>query len=382
KQDPNALAPPTHEEIRLFQDITIMGKVTPGLQPTGRIKAGLSGLELRHLSAATRPSGLIIEDGILDASVDVQLKGNGKARVKTRLIFSDLKLNEPEDGPLTEQLKLPTSLDAAVFILRGSDGTVRLPLDFAVTDQGVSSSEINSAAMGSASTVIAKVIAGSPLRAVSGVTRLLGGSQDKEMTPSQDTFLSYSGGALKLSPSNQATLDALVEQVRKDRYAQMTIQHQLGRADLDYAERLVNPSQKESLELLNQLKQHKQLLLAERARLLVQAQAAYTTSRFRQRLLITEQLRSTGSQIGLVETALDSLLDTLRSGATHARRRRTREGALAIAQARLSALNSALAQKSIADYERRVRISAPSFARSDENIEGRIAISLVTTKAK
>ncbi len=99
-------------------------------------------------------------------------------------------------------------------------------------------------------------------------------------------------------------------------------------------------------------------------------------------LVITGQLRSTSRQLGLIETALDTLLDTLRSGADHARRRRTREGALAIAQARLSTLDNTLAQKTIANYERRVKISGPSFAGSKEFREGRITISLVKTKAK
>jgi len=383
KQDPNAPPLPTHEEIRLFQEITVMGRVIPGLEPTGWIKAGLSGLELRHLSAAAQPSGVMIKDGVLDASVDVRLKGNGKARVKTRLILSDLNLDESKDGPLTKTLKLPAPLDTTLFILRGSDGTIRLPLDFTVTDKGVSSSQIATAAFGSASAVIAKAIAGAPLRPVNTVARLLGGGQDKEMGPAQETTLSYSGGALELSPSDQATLDALVKQVQKDPHAQMTIQHQLGSADLAYAEQLVNPSQQESLELLNQLKHRKQHLLAERARLLVEAQVAYVTStRSMEILVITGQLRSTSRQLGLIETALDTLLDTLRSGADHARRRRTREGALAIAQARLSTLNSTLSQKTIAHYERRVKISAPSFAGSEEFHEGRITISLVKTKAK
>ncbi|NQV33557.1 MAG: hypothetical protein HQ515_12770, partial [Phycisphaeraceae bacterium] len=279
-------------------------------------------------------------------------------------------------------LKLPAPLDTTLFILRGADGTIRLPLDFPVTDKGMSSSQITAAAIGSASTVIAKVIAGSPLRAVSGVTRLLGGGQDKEMAPPQETVLSYAGGALELSPDERVILDTLVQQILKDSHAQMTIQHQLGSADLYYAERLVNPSQQESLELLNKLTQNKQHLLAERARLLVKARAAYATSGPAQVSAVTERLNATSRQLGLTETALDTLLDTLRSGADHAKRRRTREGALAIAQARLTTLNDVLAQNTIKDFDRRIRISAPSFARSDEFDEGRITVSLVKTKTK
>ncbi|NQV33532.1 MAG: DUF748 domain-containing protein, partial [Phycisphaeraceae bacterium] len=213
--DPNTPSSPTHEEIRLFQEVTVMARVTPGPQPAGWIKAGLSGLELRHLSNAAQAYGIIIQDGVLDASVDVRLKGTGKARVKTRLILSDLNLDESKDGPLTKGLKLPAPLDTTLFILRGADGTIRLPLDFPVTDKGVSSSQITAAAIGSASTVIAKVIAGSPLRAVSGVTRLLGGGQDKEMAPPQETVLSYAGGALELSPDERVILDTLVQQILK-----------------------------------------------------------------------------------------------------------------------------------------------------------------------
>ncbi len=381
-KDPNLPAPPSHEDIRLFQEITVTGRVTPGLQPTGWIRAGLSGLELRHLSAAAKPSGLAIEDGVLDVSADVRLRGNGKSRVKTRMILSDLKINESQDGPLTKNLKLPAPLDTTLFILRGPDDTIRLPLDFTVTDKGVSSGQIATAALGSASAVITKAVAGSPLRAINTVGRLFGGDQDAEMNAPEEIVLFYAGGALELSKSGQVTLDSLIEKIRTDPHAQMTIQHQLGSADLDYAEQLVNPSQPESLDLLNQLTQRKQRLLTERTRLLVQMQAAYATSGSTRILTLTGKLRSVGRQLGLMETAMDSLLDTLRSGADHAKRRRTREGAIAIAQARLSTLNNTLSQNAIKDYEHRIKIKAPSFARSDENSDGQITISMVKTKAK
>ena len=97
-QDPNARA----EETRaLFQEVTAVGRLTGGPSPSGWIKAGISGLELRAFSGLARAYGVTLRDGVLDAGLNVRL-ADGKAQTRVDVVLTDLSMAEMTEGPMAQ----------------------------------------------------------------------------------------------------------------------------------------------------------------------------------------------------------------------------------------------------------------------------------------
>jgi len=151
---------------------------------------------------------------------------------------------------------------------------------------------------------------------------------------------------------------------------------------MSVAEALVNPSPNDAAELLTQLKLDNASLRTRRDRLASETRAAYAAGYYAEAWQKTQRLQQAERDLGLVERALDDLLEMMRPGAEHVAKRRTRDACLAIGKARMDAIAGVLASKSVADIQDRVRFVTPSSTVAQNNQEGSVKITLSASKAR
>ncbi len=364
----------------LFQEATAVGRLTAGPSPSGWIKASLSGLELRGLRGPINAQGVTLNDGVLDAGLDMRLDA-GKARTRLNVVLTDLSMTEPAEGPLLHLLRLPVPLDTALFMLRGPDGSIRLPLQFTATDQGVSRSQMTQAAVGAVASVIAEALAGAALRPAAALASALGGGSAKE--PLQRTIeIGYSAGTIDLADKERLELQAVVKRLRRDRRLSLTIRHQLGSEDVAAADALVNPPPADRQALLGQLRGQRQMARDLRSRLAERtylARVSDETSTVRQ---ATDDLADVTWRLALLDRSIDAVLDTLRPGAEHAARRRTREAALLIAQTRLDRVAEILGLNRAPELASQINVTAPSLAVVEGQKQSRIVVTTTLAKGR
>jgi hypothetical protein len=370
----------------LFQELTASGHITPGPNPDGWIKAGIKGFEMRALSGLARRKGIQIRNGLMDVGVDVRLKPSRQAGTHVKLAFTDLSLRDSSDGIVAKVLLLPVSLDAAIYMLQGLDGTFRLNVPFTMDLDTLSPKQLNTAIVGATAAVLGKAIATSPVKLlagtgklVSGTGRLLTGNAKPKPATEPVEYdpleLIYEPGALALNNALRIQIDILAKRMRRDRHLVVTVRHQFGLGDLIVAERLANPSPQDSAELLNQLQHLKTQMQRQRVDLTSRAQAAYGAGDVAIGHELSQELAEQDNKLGLLEQACDNLLESLGPGSAQLERRRTREAALSLARARLLAVRDALYRADIKDIENRLTITQPSFATPDDNQPGRIVLT-------
>jgi hypothetical protein len=86
--------------------------------PQGKVRLSLGSFDLRCLDHLAEGAGADIRDGILDAGVTVELRGEQGIAVQSQLTFTHLSMSEPAGGPISTYLKLPVSLDTMLYLLR------------------------------------------------------------------------------------------------------------------------------------------------------------------------------------------------------------------------------------------------------------------------
>jgi len=376
-QDPNTQAGQTGP---LFQEVTAVGRLTCGPVPTGWIKGSLGGLELRALRGLAKAHGVVLRDGVLDVGLDVRL-ASGQAKTRANVVLTDLSLTEPNEGPLLKLLSLPVSLDTALFLLQGPDGSIRLPLQFTITGQGVSPKEITGAAVGAAASVVAEAVAGAALRPALAVFQALGG--DTQEDKRQETLeLTFPAGVLEVTAQQRADLEAVADRVRRDRRMSLTVRHELGAEDMAAAEALANPPAPDRVALLGRLRSQRQAALALRNRLVEQAYVARVGGEFPDIRKATDDLAAATRQAALFDRSIDALLETLRPGTGHAAARRTREAVLLMAQTRLDIVAEILGHADRPDQTPQIQIPAPSLAVAEGLAQTRIMITMTRSRTR
>jgi hypothetical protein len=371
----------TMERRLLFQELSTTGRLALYPRPEGWVKAGLSGLELVNFRGKASQVGITLSNGILDASVDMRFRGEGKVSTRSRLVFTDLSLTEPPDGFLMQLLSLPTSLDTVLFILQDAGGAIRLPLVFKMDEDGLSKGQVTSAAIGATAAVIANAVASSPFRLAGTVGSVLG-DEGEEKTAVETHILQYAPGVTVTSGEQLGEFETLLRQLQKDKNKTATIRHQLGGGDVEYATSLVNLSPKDALSLLDQLKQNKAALQMERDQLSSETQAAYAAGYHTEGWDKTHRLQETEMRLGLAERAIDDLLEMMRPGTEHAAKRRTRNASLAIGKARLNALADTVVSTTTSDMRNRIKFVPPRFIETKGHDGGTVSITLSTSKVR
>ncbi len=371
KSDPNRIT--ALPQGQLFQEISATGRLMQGPQPTGWIKGGVSGLELRGLAGMAAQEEIVIKNGVLDMGLDVRLKDNGRAATAAQWVLSDLSISESERGFLSKLFKLPAPLPTVLFILKDGQGAIRIPTRFSVPKDGLSQGQIVTAATGAAGAVIARAVAQSPTRMLKLTTGLLGGSDKESSTTFDPVILPFDDGRIALSTVQRIRLEDLFKQLAKDKKLQLTLRHQIGAGDIQQAEALVNPSEQDKLALIERLTHTKTNLLQQRRHLLNEAQATYANGGMAETFQAREALNAINTQLGRIEQSLDQILEMMRPGTDYAAQRRTRQAAIAMGKARLMALYSRFLAQELSD---RVKIAQPTFTSPQDNALGTITISL------
>jgi hypothetical protein len=364
----------------LFQEAALVGRLTAGPSPSGWVKASLSGLDLRGLRGPINAQGVTLNEGVLDAGLDMRL-GAGKAQTRLNVVLTDLSMTEPAEGPLLHLLRLPVPLDTALFMLRGPDGSIRLPLQFTATDKGVSHSQMTQAAVGAAASVIAEALAGAALRPAAALASVLGGGSAKE--PLQRTLeIGYSAGNIDLADKERLELQAIARRLQRDRRLSLTIRHQLGSQDMAAAEALVNPPAAERQALLGQLRSQRQMALDLRSRLAARAYLARVSDETSTVQQAADELSDVTRRLALLDRSIDAVIETLRPGAEHAARRRTREAALLISQTRLDMVAEILGLNRTPELAAKINLTAPSLAVVEGQTQSRIVVTMTLVKGR
>ncbi len=375
--------PSTMENRLLFQELSATGRLTLYPRPDGWVKAGLSGLELVNFKGVAGQNGMTLRKGVFDASVDMRFHKDQPLSTRARLVFTDLSLTEPPDGFLAQLLTLPASLDTVLFILRDAGGSIRLPLSFKIDEDGLSRGQVTQAAVGAAATLIAGAVAGSPYRVAGTIGNILGG--EKEETSGAETHVvEYAAGVTALSDRQAAELAQIAERLRNERDLAVTVRHHLGGADIEKAAGLVNLSDPQTKALLAKLRQERTELQRRRDELAGQTRAAYTAGYRGNVTDRTRQLQQVETQLGLIERALDNLLETMRPGSEYAARRRVQDACIAIGKARIETVAALLAIEPVAggpEAAGRITFVPPRFTEASEP-GGRITLTLSKSKAR
>ncbi|MBW3019656.1 hypothetical protein KY329_05760, partial [Candidatus Woesearchaeota archaeon] len=380
--EPESETPAGIEQRLLFQEMTATGQLVLYPRPEGWVKAGFSGLELVNFKGNADKVGVTLNNGVLDTSVDLRFRKDGTLSTKTQIVFTDLSVTEPPDGFLKKLLSLPTSLDTVLFILQDADGAIRLPLSFEIKEGGVSGGQIAGTAIGATATLIANAVANSPFRIAGTVGDIVGVTEEKAEGVLDTRTLRFAPGVTGLSADNLQQLEELLTLLQKDKEVIATIRHHLGAGDVMRADALVNPSPNEVMELLVELKLEKASLSTRRDRLSAETRAAYAAGYYVDAWQKTQHLQEKERELGLVERAMDDLLNMMRPGTGHAAKRRTRDACLAIGKARMDAIATVLSSKSITNIQDRIKFVPPTSAVTQDNQNGRITITLTTSKAR
>ena len=114
-----------------------------GTAPEGWIKAGIKGFELRALRGMADRNGIQIRNGVADIGVDMRLRPSRKAPTTIKIALSDLSIRDSSDGIIQNVFTLPVSLDAAIYMLQGFDGSIRLSVPFTLDLKTLSPKNMN-----------------------------------------------------------------------------------------------------------------------------------------------------------------------------------------------------------------------------------------------
>lgn len=373
--------PATTENRLLFQELSATGRLSLYPRPDGWVKVGLSGLELVNFKGMAQQKGMTLRDGIFDAGIDVRFHKDQPLSTRARLIFTDLSLTEPPDGFLAKLLTLPASLDTVLFILRDAGGSIRIPLSFKVDEEGLAGGQIAQAAIGAAASLIANAVAGSPYRVAGTIGNILGGEKE-EPGGAEVHVVRYAAGVTTLSQEQAEELAEIRDRLRREKDLSVTVRHHLGGGDIEKADLLVNPSAAQTQELLAKLRLERTELQRVRDELASRARTAYAAGSRESGVSKTKHLQETETQLGLIERALDDLLETMRPGSEYAARRRVHDACVAIGKARLEGLATPLAVEEIPSGDERITFVPPRFTEASDPAGGNITLTLSKSKAR
>lgn len=161
-----------YEEREFFSQIAASGKVSLYPAPTGWAKSSVNGLELVGLAGTAKDAGLNIGLGTYDSKVDLRFPGDGTIDVKSRLVFTDLRMSEPASGPVARHVSLPGPLDAVIGMLQDADGSITLPVNFTVKEG--QAQDLGGAVFGALGSVIGTAVASAPVKVAAGVADMFG----------------------------------------------------------------------------------------------------------------------------------------------------------------------------------------------------------------
>jgi len=358
------------EDRPLLEEITVSGKLTLSPRLSGRIKTDISAVELSGFEGPVAGGGVTLDDGILDAGIDLLFNPDGSLDTAARFTMTDLSLSEPADGLISRYLNLPVPLDMVIFLLRDEDGAIEIPLDFHVGVEGMSTGEILSIASTTLGTLIADAVAASPFRVLSTagdivpVEDLLSlGGDEEEAEPL--LTLGFRPGDTFVSRAMAGKLEPLVEALSDDEELVATLTHELGAGDVERAGLRADPSRADCIALVARLRQRKAEIIAQHEQVAAQARAAIAAGFDDRARTARDRLGRLERELGLTERSLDEILEFLRPGSERRAVRRMREACIAVGRLRLEAVRALLAERlaaeEVTNVAERIRVKRPRF---------------------
>ncbi|MCE9593898.1 MAG: hypothetical protein K8S98_06875, partial [Planctomycetes bacterium] len=344
----------TLEQRPLFEEVALAGRITLFPEVRGWVNVGVSSLELSNFRGLAESTGLTLGDGLLDESVRARLQGAQGVSIASRSTFSYLALSEPSGGPISRYLTLPAPLDTVLFLMKDAEDQHKLSVDVRVGADGLSTSELVSAAIGAVTQVIARAVASAPLRLLGAVGGLFGG--DEAVAPTDDTLaLEYPAGVATLGEREEEQLERLIQRFGDDDRFVFAVQQSLSKADLARAAALANPSADDCRELSARLRRNKSELVRRREELAARARVDYAIGRERESADATLALRGLDRELGSNEDALDRVHELLRPGAERRRDQRTKAALLQVAIERVARLKARLVERGVAADRMEIR---------------------------
>lgn len=368
------------QEKELFSQAAVNGQLSLYPAPRGWAKSSVSGFEMLALRGPASAQKVEIGGGVFDSTVDLRFRDDGMVDTKARLALTDLKMSEPPDGLIQRTLQLPAPLDAAILVLQDASGSITVPLSVTVKEGEVGTGQILGQAAGAVAQIVATAIASSPLKVAGGVGSMLGMEKEKVTGAQPAGELSFAPADAELSDADVATVNQLLEKLRRQSKLEVTLKHQLGSADVDRAGVLANPSPDDCLALASRLRIRKQQLLAQREIIASETRAQIASNGPAASLASIERLRAVDRELANTEDSLDRLYDMLRPGADRQAPRRTRSAAIDIGQARLDAVKAALVASGIPGIDQRIVVTRSTFAEPEGAGDGKVVMTVLEKK--
>jgi hypothetical protein len=346
-------AAPESEDRELFAQVTASGSVVLYPATRGRVKADVSGFELAGVSGLAREAGVTLGYGTFDIGVEARAPGDGSVQINARPSITDLSVKEPPGGPIMRFIgPITPDLDSAIFALESADKSITLPIDVTVRPKEGKQigpddiSGIGSSISGAVSSVIAKAVISSPVKAVTGVTSLVGldalipGAGPAK--PEEPIVITFPAGHAGLEPAEAARLSALAARLRGDAELSVRISADLGAADLTVAEGRANPTRDDASALAVALRQRRQELNALRSEAAAEARVRMAAAGDVEAAAALDRLRAIERELARTEDGLDRAYDLLRPGADRQAPRRTRAAALDLSRDRVGVVRQML----------------------------------------
>lgn len=373
------------EDRELFSQITANGSVAitranDQAMLNGWAKTSVNGFELLGVRGLAEQQGVTIGGGAFDQSNDIRFKSDGTIETKNQVVFTNLSLTEPADGPLQRIFKLPAPINTAIAALTDPDGSITLNLPVPIKNGTIKTGDVVGPAIGAVSGVLLTAIASAPVKAIGGIGQLVGISNNRGADADPPVTLTFLPGYAQLDASQAAQANVIAEQLRKDKHLELQLRDTLTTADVERARVRANPTTQASLTLAERLRRQKADLLQKRSLLIARAQGEIGSNADAPAADSLNALKAIDRQLATVEDSLDELYDLLRPGAESQAERRTRAASLAIGRQRLDSVRAVLLQAGPNDAEQRVHLANPQYDPTDSADGGHVVVTLVRKK--
>jgi Domain of Unknown Function (DUF748) len=363
----------TMEERDLLSQVTATGVMVMHPNLDGWAKASVAGFELGSIEGLAKDlTGINLTDGIFDGSFDLRFRDGGNLDLRSKLVLTDLKVEDSADGFLQRTLKLPAPLQVGIDAVKDASGSISLPINVPVRAGEVSVPAVVGSAAGAIGQVAATAIASAPLKLLQG----LGGEQ-QQAPPLPPVTVQFDPGDPGISDAARAELLKLVEAMNKDRNMTIQLTHTIGGGDIERASTRANPTPQQAVSMANELRASRFELANRRATVAGQARAAAINEGDAAILI---ELRSLDRELARIDDALDRVLDLQRPGADRQAQRRTRAAALDVANWRIDGLRRFFVDAGVRDAATRVSFANPSYADATDEAGGSVVITSESKK--
>ncbi len=302
-------APDATEQRELFAQATASGNLSLYPAPKGWAKSSLSALDLSGFRGVAHALGVTLNSGNFDTNTDLRFPGDGTTQTNTKIVFTDLSIDEPPNGPIQKALKLPITLDPAIGALQDPDGGITIPIAVQVAKGKIDG--LGGQMVGAVASVILTAVASAPVKAVNDIFGL--GKHGKDTIPPIN--FDFAGGDSVLSATDTASLSNVIEKLKKDKALEVTVKHELGNGDVALPRFGPTPRRK-NVKFSPQICDARRSNSWQFVRRFPVQRGASSRAGLQRRRSLPSRLRQIDLELAQTEDGLDRLYDLLRPAPT------------------------------------------------------------------